>query len=616
MATPADEVNGVVRSVTKALSSAENTANRALNDARLFMASLSDGVGNIDPPDIALDLPPMPSAPALAAAEAPTLATVPGSVPNPPNLTLSEFTPSSVLPEPFTGTAPQLVIGTVPSFSGAAPDAPPIDTGFEVPEFAGITLPAAPDLLNINIAPFGGTNIPTFTGTAPTLNVAEPTIREYIPGADYTSSLLTTISASLEDRITNGGTGLPASVEGAIWDREREREAIATRDALLELDRMEAMGFAFPPGQYTDARLKITTEMHARTISLGREIAIEQARLELENIKQALTLSVEAERMLLDSYNTREQRTFEALRYATEAGVSIYNAKVQGFAALVDAYQASIAVFEAEVRAALADVEAYKAIVDAEQAKASVNLAKVQAYTALIEGSLANVEVFKAEVQAITAQAEIERLKTDIYRSQVQAFATRVSAYTAEVEGFKAAVSAEGEKQNAFRAQVDAYTAEVQGAAAALAAEADGYRAEIAGYTARWEGYKAQAAAAADQARIIADQNSALIDAYRADTAGISAYNEVLTAQWEASVRHAQSAAEVGVAAAKANSDAYLTTRSLSLDASKVGAQVSAQMAAGAMAAVNYNLTGSGSAAISTAYGFDNDKLEQTIINV
>jgi hypothetical protein len=91
--------------------------------------------------------------------------------------------------------------------------------------------------------------------TIPELTIDAPSIREYVPGAQYTSGLLTSLKAKLQDIIDNGGTGLAPDVENAIWDRGREREARALRNSLDQLDRdTEQMGFALPPGVYHDSR--------------------------------------------------------------------------------------------------------------------------------------------------------------------------------------------------------------------------------------------------------------------------------------------------------------------------------------------------------------------------
>jgi hypothetical protein len=134
---------------------------------------------------------------------------------------------------------------------------------FEDPELT-VELPAAPELLSLNVLTFDGLDLPTIDPDAmPVLDLVAPSIREYTPGAAYTSQLLTSAYTYLQDVIDNGGTGLNPDVEQAIWDRGREREAKARRQALSDLDKMEQQGFALPPGTYLDARLRINTESDA-----------------------------------------------------------------------------------------------------------------------------------------------------------------------------------------------------------------------------------------------------------------------------------------------------------------------------------------------------------------
>jgi hypothetical protein len=456
--------------------------------------------------------------------------------------------------------------------------------------------------LSIATYSFGGINIPSLVEEVPVLNLVSPSIREYVPGAQYTSALLTTLQTTLQDRIENGGTGLPADVEDAIWDRGRDREYRQMRDALADLERMETLGFSFPPGVYVDARIKIQTEMGYNAANISREIMIEQAKLELQNILKALDTATALEGKLIDYTNQIEQRAFEAARYATQAGVEIYNAQVRAYAAYVDAYKTKIAVYEAQIRGELAKVEAYRAEVAAEQAKAQINTALVAQYKTQVDAALSSIEIFKAEVGAIQAKADIEKLKVQIFGEQVRAYGARVNAYTANVEGFRASIQAESSKQEAFKASVDAYNAQVSAAVKVIEAKISEYKGQIDAKNLEWNGYKAQADAEASRVKALADSQTAEADIYRAQISGISSFNEVLTRQWQVAVEQAQRTAEIGISAARANAEQYLTTRGLLLDANKVGAQVTAQMGAAALNAVNY----SNSSNISFASGAQN----------
>lgn len=576
-------------------------ANAAQAAALVFLQELGALSSNLQPPVINPDFPVPGSAPPLSSPDAPSLQAVsisPPTSPVPLNVSLDV---DALLPEPFDGSPPELSFGVAPAaFSDVAPDAPGVDTSYVMPEL-NLTLPSPPDLLQLSISPFDGVTLPTLADDVPVLTAVEPVPVTYVPGEYYNSNVLTALQNTLVDRITNGGTGLPPAAENAIWDRQREREFIAGDDAIRDLERMESMGFAMPPGVYMDARLRINTEMRARQISLGREIMIKQAELELENIRQSLTVATQLETAMINYNNQVEQRLFEATKFATQAGIEIYNAKVRAYSAFLDAYKTKINIYEAQIRGQLANVEVYRAQLQAEQAKADVNRVLVEQFKVQTDAALANVEVFKAQVLAIQSKAELEKLKITTYGEQVRAYAARISAYTAGIEGFKASLSAESVKQEAYKSQVQAYSAQVEAQVKVIEAKIEEYKGRIMAKTAEWEGFKAAYQGEVSRAQAITSSNQSLIEGYKGEVAATTSFNEVLTKQWQVSLEQAQRSAEIGISAAKANADLYMTTRGLALDSAKVGAQVSAQIAAASINTMNYSFSNAISAASSNS---------------
>lgn len=575
-------------------------ASQQTNSANAYIIQLGALSASLAPPVISSEFPDAGIAPALISATPPTMEPVLWTAPDAPAAFTSVLDIGDFMPAPFDEDPPELLFGTAPTaFTDNAPDAPGIDLVFDYPELE-LTLPAAPSLLALSITPFDGLNMPTIDFTLPELTVAAPSIREYTPGADYTSSLLTSLKASLEDRIVNGGTGLAADVETAIWDRGREREARSAADAQAELERMETLGYSLPPGVYLDARLKIATELAYAGRGYGREVAIKQAELEQSNVLAALATSTQLESASMSYANQVEQRLFDSCKYATEAGVAIYNAQVQAYAAYLDAYKTKVNIYEALVRGELARVDAYKATIQAEQAKADINRSLVEQYKVQVEAALANVEVFKARIGVIQTRAEIEKTKVMVFGEQVRAYAARIGAYTAGVEGFRATIQAEGAKQDAFRSQVDAYKAQVEAGTKVIDSRIAAFRANLEANTSAWEAYKSAYQAQSARAQAIAAGNSSLAESYKAQVQGIASYNEVLTKQWSVAFDQARAVSEIGVGTAKANAELYVTTRSLALDAAKVGAQVSAQLGAAALNAINW------SQSYSTSFGVSN----------
>ena len=566
-----------------------NFAQSAANVAYSYMTQLGLVTADLAPPAISPVFPSPPPAPSVLTNTTPTMQPVLITPPTAPVAFNETLNIDTVLPAPFDEAPPVFMFGDAPApFVELAPEAPGVDTSYEMPSLE-LTLPAAPNLLSLNIGAFDGVSLPTLDESVPELTAVAPTVVEYTPGAYYTSSLLSALQTTLADRIANGGTGIPAAAENAIWDRQREREFIASDDAVRELERMESLGYALPPGVYLDARLRINTEMRARQISLGREIMIKQAELEMENIRQSLTVATQLEGTLVNYNNQVEQRLFESSKYATEAGIEIYNAKVRAYAAYLETYKTKINIYEARIRGELAKVEVYKTQLQAEEAKAQINNALVNQFKVQTDAALANVEVFKARVLAIQSKAELEKLKINIFGEQVRAYTAKIGAYTAGVEGFRATVMAEGSKQEAYKAKVSAYAVNVEAVVKTIEAKIEEYKGKILAKTSEWEGYKAAYQGEASRAQAITAANQTLVEGYRAEVAGTVGYNDTLSKQWQVSLDQAQRVSEIGLGAAKANAELYVTTRSLALDAAKVGSQVSAQIAAASLNAVNYS---------------------------
>ncbi len=555
-----------------------------------YIDSLTLTSSTLAPPVINPVFPTPDAAPTPVVANQPAMQEVVWTAPAAPATFVGALQIDDLMPEPFDNTPPVLSFGSAPvAFSGPAPDAPGINLQFEYPDLE-VSLPAPPALLSLQTYTFDGVTLPTAPSTdVPLLTVAAPSVISYTPGDGYASALLSSLQATLQDRITNGGTGLSAEVENALWDRGREREYRQTRDAILELERMETLGYAFPPGVYLDARLKINTEMGYASAGISREIMIKQAELELQNVLKALDSSVQLEGQMLTYTNMVEQRLFESSKFATEAGIEIYNAQVRAYAAYLDAYKMKVAIYEAQIRGEQAKVEAYRIEIAAEEAKAQINTALVNQYRIQADVALSAIEIFKAQIGAIQTKAEIEKIKVQTFGEQVRAYTAQIGAYTAGVEGYRASIQAESAKQEAFKSSVQAYAAQVEAAVKQAQARIEEFRGLLSVKTMEWEAYKAAYAGESARAQAINASNSTAAEAYRSTVAGVTSFNDVLTKQWQVALDQAERVAEVGVSAAKSNAELYMTTRSLALDASKVGAQVAAQLGAASLNAVSYS---------------------------
>jgi len=95
----------------------------------------------------------------------------------------------------------------------------------------------------------------------------------------------TTICNYIESSILNGGTGLPAAVEAAIWDRGRNREHRLSERLSAEVANVPAsLGWPTAQGATLQRQRMAAQDEVNRDSTLSREVMIEQARLEQRNI--------------------------------------------------------------------------------------------------------------------------------------------------------------------------------------------------------------------------------------------------------------------------------------------------------------------------------------------
>ena len=542
------------------------------------------------PPTITPQFPVGYIPPAISIPAVPATQQIIWTVPATPSIFSGTIDITGVIPE-FDTLPPVVNMPTPPSaFTQVVPPTPGVDLNFKYPDLS-VTLHTPPDLLSLDTYQFNGVNLPVIDATIPQLTLVAPTLVPYkAPTLPYSDTLMDTVRAVLIDRIKNGtNTGLPPAVEQALWDRAREREMIASADAIAELERMEALGYAFPPGVYTNARLKIQTDMGYTTAGLSREVAIKQAELIQKTISESIGQAVEVEKIVVDYANHVEQLMFESCKYATEAGISIYNSQIKSYEATVEAYKAKIAYFDAQVREQEAAVNIYRTEVEAEKLKSDMNTALVHQYETMAKVAEINVDIYKAELEGIRLKADTQKIIVEIFGEQIKAYVAQVNAYTSQVEAYRAQLQGIQTQEQIYKTEVEAYSTLVGAAKAQIDARVDVLKANATSNATAWEGYKALVSAQAEQARAIALSNTSVADIYRAQTSGLSAYNETLTKQWNVSLEQAERVAEVGVSAAKANAELYMTTRSLALDAAKVGAQVSAQLGAAGVSAINWS---------------------------
>lgn len=594
--------------VDDVFTAAQTYASTATSLLTSFTSALNGAIYSAPSVDLSWSSPSPPAVPTIPTPTAPEsiVYTAPSGLPD----ALSETIPTITIAA-FDIAAPDTTLPTAPVVSyGSTPLVPSVDA-VVLPDAVSVTLPDAPTFLALGTVTFGGIDIHddwlTTLESIPTLDLLAPTPYSYALGPEYASTLLETLQAKLAERMA-GGTGLSSAVEQAIWDRARSREttiAQANQDEIMRAS--EAFGFQLPTGVLTAQLREAQQGYYDKLSTLSRDVAIKQAELEQENLKQTISQGMELEGKLIDYSYKMEQLTFETAKAYADNAIQIHNAAVEQFKSLLTGYQTYAAAYRTIIDAEMTKVEVYKAELIGEQTKAQVNNTLVQQYKAQIEANMSVVEVYKAQLGGAASLVQLEQTKINAAGEQIKAYVAQVNAETAKVEAYKAQVQATTTGVEIYKSQVQAYSARVGAQAEEARAQISRFSALSQAKAAEWDGYKAQVAAEGERIRAMGISAGAQMEGYKASAAAAEAQGNANARMWEAEIKQYEGGINLALAQAKINTDLVVQTNNARLDAAKAGAQTYAQLTASAYGMMNASAGISGSDSMSISYSYSND---------
>lgn len=485
----------------------------------------------------------------------------------------------------------------------------------DIPASPSVALPSAPTLESLSIPAFSFPTIPTFDATSPEfVGSAIPALFSWTEPS-YAVEILDEAMTQVR-RLFAGGSGIPQAVEQAMYDRAASREDMeVNRNVSAANEEFSLRGFTMPPG-YMSARIDmIRQEGMVKKLGLHRDLTIKIAEWQVENVRFGIQQAIAAENVFVGLFTNAAQRMFEAARFQVSSQIEIYNAQVALFNARQTAYRVAAEVFDIRVKAELSKIEVFKAQIQAEVAKGELNTQRVNAYKAQIEGALAVVEVYKAQMQGASVQSDVIRSKIEAYKADVQAYAERINADKVRFDAYDSRVKGEASKAGIVESQARAYAALIQGKVAE--SDISVKRADLVIQRNRQNIEAFSAAVELDklnmQTQLSVIQQAAA--AYNANTQRFVAEAQAETAKAgvvvsanEASSRNAIAFYQAKVAAYTAEMEQMIRKVALIVESLKSAGQLSATLAAGAMAGVNVGASLSGGGNVNAAGSISNNE--------
>jgi hypothetical protein len=532
--------------------------------------------------------------------------------PDTPDTTFTDISvPSSPLIEDITIDA----ISGIPAFDvpalvinlPAQPDMPAIPDVGEPAPIENIPLPTAPSYVLPTLPTLQEAQVPSppdqamppWEGTMPVDDLIIPTNTFNFSEGRYTSDLLEAAKLKLQNDVENGGTGLGADIETAIWDRNTERDAQAMQEAKDRImSEWAERGFMLPDGVLTTMLLDVEKQYLDTRQTTSRDIAVKQAELALQNTQFAVQQSIALESQLIAYSSQIAERQLQSAKYLIDASIAIFNAAVTKYNANLDAYKTQAVVYETRVRAALAQAEIYKTQIEAAKLTLDMNDSRVELYKAQLVGVEQLINCYRTEMEAAKVKADVERLKLEAFKTRIDAYQAIVNLNVAEFNCYDSAIRGEATKAQIYATQVEGYKSRLEGVRieAAIANEKAQIQSELAKnktvmYASDIEAYKSRITAEKTRIEAIIQAYQGAIEMYKAESATDATRVESAVKAFSARVQKAAAETEALIKDAEISLTAFTESQKLKGVLVESGSKVAAQLAASAMAATNASVS-------------------------
>lgn len=589
----ADTIHTQVGTVMGYASSAFGTA--------LGMLEGLSAAGRFTVPDISGEVVYEGAAPSYTA---PSMPSVPGGLsinlggpPTEPAIPGVSGLAISNAPE-FTAALAALNMPNPPAALTTSVPIKPLLSGAVAPTAPSIVLPDVPSLMGISIPAAPTISIPDFSATLGMAPAAPANAFAFVEPS-YTSGLLVSLRARLQEWVDGESTGLAPAVEQAIWNRGRAREAVTSGRKVQEVLRdFASRGFSKPPGALAVAMQAALQASQDVDVTASREVMIKQADLEQSNRKFAFDTAFKIESELITYQNLIAQRAFEVARYVQQVAIDLFVAEVKSYDSQVQAYATRAQVFKTMIDAELSKLEVYKATLEGQKIISEINGQAVEIYRAKISAVMSLIDIFKAQLEAANLTLQGDKLRIEGFAAEVGAYDSTVRAKATEYQGYATMTQAELAKVEVFKGQADAYRSQVEGFRAVVTAAVDMKRLEIEAnvktpvdlFKVRTEAYRNTVEAESVRVGALTKVFDAQASMFGAQVQGAAASVNAGATVYKAGADVAVASAQVKVEAAKANVTAIIQQAGVLMEAMKGGSQVAAGVASGALSAINLSM--------------------------
>jgi hypothetical protein len=206
--------------------------------------------------------------------------------------------------------------------------------------------------------------------------------------------------------LTQGGSGINAYVEDALWQRERARSLGESERAEDEaMATWSNRGFPLPPGALTNQVNQIRLAANRTMAETSRTISIEGFKAELENVRFAAKTLIDERKVALDSMGDYIKTLMLGPQIAMELATKLSSIRGETARNMATMYSAQVEAAKPAIQLAIADAN-----VRSEGNRANLN-AQIGSIESRVKAAITGAQMLgtmgAAGINAINAQASI-----------------------------------------------------------------------------------------------------------------------------------------------------------------------------------------------------------------
>lgn len=515
----------------------------------------------------------------------------------------------------LTFTAPQYNVAdpniSIPAspvlVAPAHPGTAPTFERVTMPTYSGGALPTVPTLEELQIPTAPVLDLESFDVERPEFNLPDDHIYHNNLIAD-TKQLATeylneylqldTDGAAVRERwgqMLQGGTGLPAYIEQALFDRGIGREDVSSEQAIKQAQgEWAARGFSLPGATLLAREGEIRRANRTERGRINRELTIQLHQQEIEQLKFVVEQGVRLEGQRFEQYVRIQDGARAVVTSSYEVARALLSARIEILNAQLQIYQTDVQVFRERVQIELARLEVFRTQLEAERIRGEINTQRIAIYEAQIRALLANVDIYRAEIEGANGLIRAQIGEMELYRERINAYRTEWDAQRAQTELFTARVGAEETKARVFEAQVRAYGERVS----AFGQQVNAGRAKVEGQTSynqavtqqygtEVDAWRTKISARVDKIRTQISEFEANVGLYRADIAGEQIKADGARSNATLAVERNRAEIDMKLKNIDQQIEQLRLAETLGMEATKSAAQTYAQLAASSLSAVN-----------------------------